>query len=74
VVACSLIPKLVPSWALESFNVEVMQILLFEEKEGLIIYNDKILEEIGNLINDILLAVACINHFWTGQIGKEKLF
>jgi hypothetical protein len=56
----SLIPKLVPcSWALEVLP----QILLFEEKEHLIIYNDKVLEEIGTLIDEILLAITCIKHF-----------
>jgi hypothetical protein len=40
----------------------------------LIIYDDIVSEEFGNLIDDILLAVTCIKYFWTGQISEEKLF
>jgi hypothetical protein len=56
------------------FHLEIPQILLFEEKEHLIIYDDIVSERIGNFFNDILLVVTCIEHYWTGQIGKEKLF
>jgi hypothetical protein len=55
------------------FNVEITQILLFGEKKDLIIYDNTVLEKIRNLIDDILLAVACIKHVWTGQVSEEKL-
>jgi hypothetical protein len=45
-----------------------------EPPTHLIIYDDIVSEEFGNLIDDILLAVTCIKYFWTGQISEEKLF
>jgi hypothetical protein len=51
-----------------SFDNEMTLELLLEEKEYLIVYKDMLENKSRYLMDKVLLAITCIEHFFTGKI------